>query len=65
MNMDERQRICWLQANRVTLILVGLVWIGMIGFELVAREVPYSLLIMVPIFAVIRFAAYKVYTRRL
>jgi len=62
MNMDERQKLYWLKANRLTLILVGLVWIGMIVNHFLADEaIPYFLIIMVPVFALVRFAAYKFY----
>jgi len=36
MGMDERQRNAWLQANRLTLMLVGVTWLGMIAWELAA-----------------------------
>ena len=64
MNMDERQRSYWLSANRITLILVGLVWIGMIVWEIVQNRMPYFLIAMVPAFALIRFIFYQYYGRR-
>ena len=65
MRMDERQRLCWLMANRATLMIVGLVWIGMIVFESLSdNRIPYFLIIMVPVFGLIRFLAYKMYARR-
>lgn len=65
MNMDERQKLYWLMANRVTLMIVGLVWIGMIVYEAAQnRDIPYFLIILVPIFALMRLAAYKYYARR-
>ena len=64
MGMDERQRQSWLLANRVTLMIVGLVWIYMIARELFYEEVPYFLIIMVPVFAIVRFIAYKFYNRK-
>jgi len=63
MNMDERQRLSWLMANRVTLFLVGLVWILMIGWELYNKQTPYFLIIMVPVFALVRLVSYKIYNR--
>lgn len=63
MNMDERQRLSWLWANRATLFLVGLVWLGMIGWELHRGRTPYFLMVMVPVFALVRFVAYKIYNR--
>jgi hypothetical protein len=63
MNMDERQRRCWLQANRVTLIAVGLVWLGMIAWELAHDQVPVFLIVMVFVFAVVRVTAYWIYSR--
>jgi hypothetical protein len=65
MKMDERQRLYWLRANRVTLIIVGLVWIGMIVIEAVKdNRISYFLIVMVPVFALIRFLAYKIYARK-
>lgn len=65
MRMDERQRWYWLMANRVTLMIVGLVWIGMIVFEALSdNRVPYFLILMVPVFALIRLLAYKMYAHR-
>jgi len=63
MEMDERQRISWLRANRSTLILVGLVWLGMIGWQLAHRSTPWFLIVMVPVFAIFRFASYRYYQR--
>lgn len=65
LKMDERQRLYWLLANRATLMIVGLVWIGMIAYETAQRHViPYFLIIMVPVFGWIRFMVYKYYARR-
>lgn len=65
MKMDERQRLYWLMANRLTLMIVGVVWIGMIVFEAMNdNRIPYFLIVMVPVFALIRLLAYKSYARR-
>ncbi len=65
LKMDERQRLYWLMANRFTLIIVGLVWIGMIAYEGIRHStIPYFLIVMVPVFGWIRFVAYKIYARR-
>ena len=58
MDLDERQRSAWLQANRVTLMLVGLTWIGMILWELAQERFPTFLITMVPVFALVRFLTY-------
>lgn len=63
MAMDERQRSAWLKANRVTLMLVGLTWIGMIVWELAFGRFPAFLLTMVPVFALVRFLTYRHYQR--
>ena len=63
MNMDERQRLAWLQANRVTLILVGLVWLGIIAHERLNQRTPVFLMTMVPVFALVRFLTYRYYQR--
>jgi len=63
MRMDERQREAWLRANRLTLILAGLVWLGMIGWNLAHRTTPWFLILMVPVFGIVRFASYRTYLR--
>ncbi len=63
MRMDERQRRAWLLANRATLLIVGIVWIGMIVWEMAHLRVPYFLVAMVPTFALVRFAFYRRYVR--
>jgi hypothetical protein len=64
MNFDERQRFCWLAANRVTPVIVELVWIGLIARDIINHETPWFMIAMVPVFAFIRFAAYRIYLRR-
>ncbi len=64
MKFDERQRFCWLLANRATLIFVGLLWLGLIGWEFGQGRVPVFLIAMVPIVALVRFAFYKYYASR-
>jgi hypothetical protein len=64
LSMDERQRQSWLLANRATLMIVGLVWLFMIARALYYEEVPYFLIIMVPVFALVRFVAYIYYNRK-
>ena len=64
MRMDERQRICWLLANRATLMVVGIAWVGMIAWEMVQGRAPWFMLAMVPIFAAIRFGWYLRCLRR-
>lgn len=59
MDLDERQSLAWLQANRVTLMLVGLTWIGMIVWELAQGRFPMFLITMVPVFALARFLTYR------
>ncbi len=63
MRMDERQRFHWLRANRATLMVVGVVWLLMIAFELSEQRTPGFLLVMVPIFAGIRFGFFYYYAR--
>ena len=64
LRMDERQRLCWLMANRVTLMIVGVIWIAMIAWEVMNHKVPYFLIAMVPVFALVRFITYLIYFRR-
>lgn len=61
MRMDERQRRAWLLANRATLFIVGIVWIGMIVWELAHRRMPYFMVAMVPVFALVRFTFFRRY----
>jgi hypothetical protein len=61
MRMDERQRLSWLRANRLTLMVVGTVWLGMIGWELARGSIPWFLIAMVPVFAATRALAYRRY----
>lgn len=59
MEMDERQRLAWLRANRLTLFTVGIVWIGMILRELLRGETPYFMIAMIPLFALLRYLLYR------
>lgn len=61
--MDERERCCWLLANRATLMLVGVCWLGLIGWELAQTRAPWFLIAMVPGFAGIPFLLYLHYRR--
>ena len=63
MQMDERQRLAWLQANRLTLFAVGITWIGMIAWEFAHQRTPAFLMIMVPAFAALRFFVYLYHAR--
>lgn len=63
LGMDERQRTAWLLANRATLIAVGLVWLGMIGWEAGHGRVPLFLIAMVPAFALLRLGFFLAYAR--
>ena len=63
LGMDERDRICWLRANRTTLMLVGICWLGLIAFEFSRGHTPWFLIAMVPIFGGVRFGTYA-YLRR-
>ena len=40
LSMDERQRICWLLANRLTLFIVGLTWVGWTIYRLIQGKCP-------------------------
>ena len=64
LGMDERQRTNWLLANRATLILVGLVWIGMIISDFAQGRTPWFLIVMVPVFALARYAFYMGYAKK-
>jgi len=62
-NMDERQRLAWLMANRGTVIAVGVAWIGMIIWELAEGRTPLFLIAMVPVFALLRVGLFLFYCR--
>lgn len=64
LKMDERQRLCWLLANRATLIVVGILWLALIVRDLLNQRTPYELIVAVPLIAAVRFVIYKYYTRR-
>lgn len=63
LKMTEPERICWLRANRVTLLVVGVVWVLMIFQQLLKGNTPWFLIVMVPIFALLRFSAYRYYKK--
>lgn len=63
LRMDERQRGAWLLANRATVLFVGLTWLGLIVWELAHSRPPWFLIVMVPVFALFRLCAYRVYLR--
>ena len=58
LNMDERLKLAWLRANRITLICVGIAWIGIITWEFLQQRTPYFMIAMVPVFAIIRYITY-------
>ena len=64
MKMDERQKLSWLMANRATIFIIGFVWLGLIAWDLTQGTVPYFMIIMVPVFALVRFTLYQYYSRR-
>ncbi len=63
LNMDERQRFAWLRANRITLICAGIVWIGIITWEFLQQRTPYFMIVMVPVFAILRYVSYLKFVR--
>lgn len=65
LGLDERQRVCWLYANRALIFVVGIVWLGMIVWEFAHQRLPLFMIIMVPVFALIRFLAFMLYARRI
>ena len=54
LRMDERQRLAWLMANRGTVVAVGVIWMGMIVWELAQGRAPLFLIVMVPVLALLR-----------
>lgn len=63
LGMDERQRLAWLMANRGTVVAVGVIWTGMIVWELAHERAPLFLIAMVPVFALLRVGLYFFYSR--
>jgi hypothetical protein len=61
--MNEKQRFAWLRANRITMLVVGWVWIGMIVTRFITGDTPWFLIAMAPAFALTRFLAYFHYQR--
>jgi hypothetical protein len=64
LGLDERQRLFWLLANRATLTVVGLVWIGMIIWQWTRGRTDWFLIAMVPTFALARWGFYLYHARR-
>ncbi len=64
MQMDERQRLSWLRANRVVLMIVGVIWICMIGWELLHQRTPWFMIVAVPVLALTRLTLYKFFIRQ-
>jgi len=63
LRMDERQRLAWLMANRGTVVAVGAIWTTMIVWELAHGRAPLFLIVMVPVFALLRVGLYFFYSR--
>jgi hypothetical protein len=59
LGMTGVERLCWLRANRITLMIVGVVWIGMIVERLTAGVLPLFLIAGLFGFAAIRFGLYR------
>jgi hypothetical protein len=51
-------------ANRATLQMVGICWIGRLAWEVGQGRQPWFLAAMIPVFAAYRWAAYRRYRRR-
>lgn len=64
LGLNEAGRVAWLRANRVALMFVGLVWLAMIAVEISRGRTPWFLIIMVPVIALVRYAAYRYYRAR-
>jgi len=64
MKMDERQRLCWLQANRAIIFVIFIAWLGIIISEIVNHRIPYFMIIMIPVFAIIRYLFYIYFNRK-
>jgi len=64
MRMDERQRLSWLRANRVVLMLIGVIWLCMIGWEFLQHRTPWFMIAAVPAVALIRLSLYKYFIRQ-
>lgn len=65
LRMDERQRVCWLYANRAMIFIIGAIWLGIIGYELSQGRTPLFMIIMVPVLALVRLFIYLYYSRKL
>jgi hypothetical protein len=65
LGMDERQRLCWLYANRIMIFIIGAIWLLMIGYELLQGRTRWFMIAMVPVLALVRLLVYLYYSRRL
>ncbi|UCE23998.1 MAG: hypothetical protein JSU74_11975 [Candidatus Zixiibacteriota bacterium] len=63
LGMNSHDRLHWLKANRITLMAVGLVWIGMIVQRVLTGSIPWFLIAMVFVFAGLRLVSYLLYKR--
>jgi hypothetical protein len=65
LRMDERQRLCWLFANRAMIFIIGAIWLCMIGYELLHGRTRWFMIAMVPVLALTRLIIYLYYSKRL
>ena len=65
LGMDERQRLCWLYANRAMIFIIGAIWLGIIGYELAMGRMPLFMIVMVPVLALARLFIYLFYSKKL
>ncbi len=65
MKLDERQRLCWLLANRGTLFVLGVAWIALAVIELLGGGVnPLIMIALIPVFALVRVGFFAYYSRQ-
>jgi hypothetical protein len=63
MRIDSRRRNALLLANRVMLVIIGIVWIGMVVYRLAVGEYWKFLVSAVPMIALVWHGTYLVFKR--
>jgi len=59
------EQLAWLQADRLTLLLFAVVWVGMIVASLLLDRTPWFLLAMLALLALVRYVAFHYFHRRI
>jgi hypothetical protein len=64
LKMDERQKLCWLMANRAIIFVIFIAWAGIIIRDFLQGRNPIVMIILIPVLALIRFLFYLYYSKK-